>query len=75
LTVVLGIHPTPRTLPLHPMELFDGRRIVACTFGDFKGKTQLPLLVDQCMQGVITSFSLFLQTSNTSVWFILLKEN
>ncbi|KAK1669699.1 hypothetical protein QYE76_057858 [Lolium multiflorum] len=53
LTVILGIHPTPRTLPLHPMELFDGRRIVACTFGDFKGKTQLPLLVDQCMQGEV----------------------
>lgn len=53
LTVVLGIHPTPRMLPLHPMELFDGRRIVGCTFGDFKGKTQLPLLVNQCMQGEV----------------------
>ncbi|KAM3400085.1 hypothetical protein ACQJBY_005149 [Aegilops geniculata] len=53
LTVVLGIHPTPRMMPLHPMELFDGRRITGCTFGDFKGKSQLPLLVDQCMQGEV----------------------
>lgn len=52
LTVALGIHPTPRMLPLHPMELFDGRRITGCVFGDFKGKSQLPLLVDQCINGV-----------------------
>ncbi|CAK9170345.1 unnamed protein product [Ilex paraguariensis] len=51
LTVVLGVHPTPRMLPLHPMELFDGRRIVASVFGDFKGKTQLPHFVRECMQG------------------------
>lgn len=53
LTVVLGIHPTPRMMPLHPMELFDGRRIIGCVFGDFKGKSQLPLLVDQYMQGEV----------------------
>ncbi|KAJ9555747.1 hypothetical protein OSB04_010361 [Centaurea solstitialis] len=49
LTVVLGIHPTPRMLPLHPMELFDGRRITGSVFGGFKPKTQLPLLVHHCM--------------------------
>ncbi|KAK3001687.1 hypothetical protein RJ639_020413 [Escallonia herrerae] len=38
LTVVLGIHPTPRMLPLHPMELFDGRRITGSVFGDFQGE-------------------------------------
>jgi alcohol dehydrogenase len=27
LTVVLGIHATPKMMPLHPMELFDGHRI------------------------------------------------
>ncbi|KAF0930399.1 hypothetical protein E2562_032284 [Oryza meyeriana var. granulata] len=54
LTVVLGIHPTPRMLPLHPMELFDGRRITGCVFGDFKGKSQLPEIVDKCIQGVST---------------------
>uniref|UniRef100_A0A0D9XHX3 Enoyl reductase (ER) domain-containing protein n=1 Tax=Leersia perrieri TaxID=77586 RepID=A0A0D9XHX3_9ORYZ len=53
LTVVLGIHPTPRMLPLHPMELFDGRRITGCVFGDFKGKSQLPELVEKWMQGEI----------------------
>lgn len=52
MTVILGIHPTPRLLPLHPMELFDGRRIVASVFGDFKGKSQLPDFVDKYMNGV-----------------------
>ncbi|XP_010908128.1 alcohol dehydrogenase-like 4 [Elaeis guineensis] len=51
LTVILGIHPTPRLLPLHPMELFDGRRIVASVFGDFKGKSQLSDFVDKYMNG------------------------
>lgn len=59
LTVVLGIHPSPRMLPLHPMELFDGRRIVGSVFGDFKGKTQLPQFVHECMRGVSLSLSLF----------------
>ncbi|CAH9068692.1 unnamed protein product [Cuscuta europaea] len=53
LTVMLGIHPSPRMLPFHPMELFDGRRIVASVFGDFKGKSQLPNLVKRCMEGVV----------------------
>ncbi|CAN6283570.1 unnamed protein product [Urochloa humidicola] len=51
LTVVLGIHATPKMMPLHPMELFDGRQITACVFGDFKGKSQLPDIVDKCMSG------------------------
>ncbi|KAI4308009.1 hypothetical protein L6164_031128 [Bauhinia variegata] len=53
LTVVLGIHPSPRMLPIHPMELFDGRQIVASVFGGFKGKTQLPHFAKQCMHGVV----------------------
>ncbi|KAL5229770.1 hypothetical protein ABZP36_028546 [Zizania latifolia] len=53
LTVVLGIHATPRMLPLHPMELFNGRRITGCVFGDFKAKSQLPQLVDRCLQGEV----------------------
>ncbi|XP_020094885.1 alcohol dehydrogenase-like 3 [Ananas comosus] len=52
-TIVLGIHPSPRLLPLHPMELFDGRRITGCVFGDFKGKSQLPAIVDKCLTGEI----------------------
>jgi Zn-dependent alcohol dehydrogenase len=39
-------------LPLHPMELFDGRSISGTTFGDFKGKSQLPELAKACMNGV-----------------------
>ncbi|KAJ0035654.1 hypothetical protein Pint_25695 [Pistacia integerrima] len=31
-TVLLGIHGSPRMLPLHPMELFDGRRIIGNEF-------------------------------------------
>lgn len=53
LTVMLGIHPTPRMLPLHPMEMFDGRRLVGSTFGDFKGKTQLPHLAKECLCGAV----------------------
>ncbi|XP_019168626.1 PREDICTED: alcohol dehydrogenase-like 3 [Ipomoea nil] len=53
LTVILGIHTSPRMLSLHPMELFDGRRVVGSVFGDFKGKSQLPHFAKQCMQGVV----------------------
>nr|QCP80352.1 alcohol dehydrogenase 6 [Tanacetum cinerariifolium] len=49
-TVVLGIHPTPQMLPLHPMELFDGRTITGSVFGGFKGKSQLPIFAHQCIQ-------------------------
>ncbi|KAL5551505.1 hypothetical protein UlMin_001681 [Ulmus minor] len=52
-TVVLGIHPTPRMLPIHPMELFDGRVITGSVFGGFKGKTQLPMFAKDCMRGVV----------------------
>lgn len=53
LTVLLGIHPSPMLLPLHPMELFDGRQIVGSIFGGFRGKTQLPDLAKQCMCGIL----------------------
>ncbi|KAK1408189.1 hypothetical protein QVD17_39824 [Tagetes erecta] len=49
MTILLGIHPKPKTLPLHPMELFDGRTITGSVFGGFKGKTQLPDFVDHFM--------------------------
>nr|UTU35218.1 alcohol dehydrogenase like protein 2 [Saccharum hybrid cultivar ROC22] len=52
LTVMLGIHSTPKMVPLHPMELY-GRRIIGCVFGDFKGKSQLPDLVDKCVNGEV----------------------
>lgn len=50
LTVVLGIHPSPRLLPLHPMELFE-RKIVASVFGDFKPKSQLPDIINKWING------------------------
>ncbi|KAK2361075.1 alcohol dehydrogenase [Trifolium repens] len=53
LAVLLGIHSSPKLLPIHPMELFDGRRIEGSIFGGFKGKSQLPNLATECMQGVI----------------------
>ncbi|XP_010461095.1 PREDICTED: alcohol dehydrogenase-like 3 isoform X2 [Camelina sativa] len=51
-TVLVGIYPTPRTLPLHPMELFEGRKIAGSVFGGFKPKSQLPNFAQQCMEGV-----------------------
>jgi len=53
LTVLLGIHASPKLLPLHPMELFDGRKIEGSVFGGFKGKSQLPNLATECMKGVM----------------------
>ena len=55
LTVILGIHTSPKMLPLHSMELFTGRVIIASVFGGFKGKTQLPNFAKECMQGVSSS--------------------
>ncbi|PRQ16736.1 putative alcohol dehydrogenase [Rosa chinensis] len=52
-TVILGIHATPKMLPLHPMELFHGRGIIGSVFGGFKGKSQLPRFAKECMQGVV----------------------
>ncbi|XP_023534437.1 alcohol dehydrogenase-like 4 [Cucurbita pepo subsp. pepo] len=52
-TVMLGIHTTPEMLPLHPMELFDGRKVVASVFGGFKGRTQIPHFAKQCILGVV----------------------
>lgn len=53
LTVALGIHSSPKLLPIHPMELFDGRQIVGSVFGGFKGKSQLPHFASQCGKGVM----------------------
>ncbi|XP_015960945.1 alcohol dehydrogenase-like 4 [Arachis duranensis] len=53
LTVVLGIHSKPELLPIHPMELFNGRRMIGSVFGGFKGKTQLPHFANECMHGVV----------------------
>ncbi|CAN0840811.1 Alcohol dehydrogenase-like 3 [Linum grandiflorum] len=49
-TVLVGIYPTPQLLPIHPMELFDGRTITGTVFGDFRGKSQLQHLASRCLQ-------------------------
>ncbi|KAK4744894.1 hypothetical protein SAY87_011206 [Trapa incisa] len=53
LTLLLGVHTKPDTLPIHPMELFNGQRLVGCVFGGFKGKTQLSDFAAQCVQGAV----------------------
>lgn len=65
LTVVLGIHATPKMMPLHPMELFDGRRITGCVFGDVKGKSQLPGIVDKWINGVRQSHTALISAVNS----------
>lgn len=50
LTVLLGFDSSERRFGLLPMEMFMGRRIVASVFGGFKGKTQLPNLVEKCVK-------------------------
>ncbi|KAF5818769.1 putative alcohol dehydrogenase [Helianthus annuus] len=52
MTLILGIHPSPRMLTLHPMELFEGRTITGSVFGGFKRKTQLPLFVEHFMHAI-----------------------
>lgn len=52
-TVLVGIYATPQLLPLHPMELFDGRTITGTIFGHFKAKTHIPALVKDCITGVV----------------------
>ncbi|CAE5962143.1 unnamed protein product [Arabidopsis arenosa] len=52
-TVLLGVHASPQLLPIHPMELFQGRSITASVFGGFKPKTQLPFFITQCLQGLL----------------------
>ncbi|WCJ26654.1 Alcohol dehydrogenase [Euphorbia peplus] len=52
-TVLVGIYASPETLLLHPMELFDGRTITGTIFGNVKGKTDLPNLAKDCMNGVV----------------------
>ncbi|CAL1373720.1 unnamed protein product [Linum trigynum] len=49
-TVLVGIYASPQLLPLHPMELFDGRSITGTIFGGVKGKSQLHDLAHRCLQ-------------------------
>eukprot|EP00249_Psilotum_nudum_P010077 c22318_g1_i7 orf=235-717(-) len=48
-TILVGIEAASKKLSFNPMQFFDGREIKGSTFGDFKGRTQIPDLVDQCI--------------------------
>ncbi|KMZ74026.1 Alcohol dehydrogenase 2, putative, expressed [Zostera marina] len=52
-TVMIGIHTSPRLLPFHPMELFNGRRIVGSVFGGIKCKTHIPSIVKKYIDGTL----------------------
>ena len=54
---MLGVHTSPKMLPLHPMELFSGRKVVASVFGGFKGRTHMPHFAKQCIKGVTQELS------------------
>ncbi|CAL1386628.1 unnamed protein product [Linum trigynum] len=49
-TVLVGIYSTSQLLPLHPMELFDGRSITGTIFGGVRGKSQLHHIAHRCLQ-------------------------
>ncbi|GLJ39564.1 hypothetical protein SUGI_0808350 [Cryptomeria japonica] len=49
LTVLVGLDPSPRKISLTPLDLLYGRRIVGAILGRYKGKTQLPELVEKYM--------------------------
>ncbi|GLJ05280.1 hypothetical protein SUGI_0015240 [Cryptomeria japonica] len=46
LAIIVGVDQSGRKLSLLPIELLDGRRIDGTTFGGYKGKSQLPSLVE-----------------------------
>ncbi|KMZ74029.1 Alcohol dehydrogenase 2, putative, expressed [Zostera marina] len=52
-TVMIGIHTSPRFLPFHPMELFSGRKMVGSVFGGVKCKTHIPSIVKKCVNGTL----------------------
>eukprot|EP00249_Psilotum_nudum_P010078 c22318_g2_i1 orf=185-1336(-) len=48
--ILVGIESLLSVLSFNPMQFFDGRQISGTTFGDFKGKTHLPHLVDMYLR-------------------------
>ncbi|KAH7296604.1 hypothetical protein KP509_26G030300 [Ceratopteris richardii] len=52
-TVLIGIEVRPVTLGMHPMKLFHGKEIKGSTFGDFKGKSQIPDLLKMYSENVL----------------------
>ncbi|GLJ05282.1 hypothetical protein SUGI_0015260 [Cryptomeria japonica] len=49
LAIIVGVDQSGRRLSFFPPELLDGRRIDGTVFGGFKGKSQLPGLVEMYM--------------------------
>ncbi len=63
-SVIVGLVPSTEKVSFHPEELLFGRTWTSGLFGGFKGRTDLPLLVEKFLDGV-SSKSLS-DTSNQS---------
>lgn len=62
LAVLVGVDASGKKLSFLPTELLEGRRVVGSTLGGFKGKSELPGLVDMCVRNVciLHTYSSFL---------------
>jgi Zn-dependent alcohol dehydrogenase len=63
-SVIVGLVPSTEKVSFHPEELLFGRTWTSGLFGGFRGRTDLPLLVEKFLDGV-SSKSLS-DTSNQS---------
>lgn len=52
MAVILGLMDSTKTLSFHPGKLLWGRSWTSGLFGGYKGRSQLPELVDKCVGGV-----------------------
>ncbi len=57
-SVILGLAADNDKVTFHPSTLLYGRTWTSGLFGGYKGKTDLPGLVEKYMDGVICNFSL-----------------
>uniref|UniRef100_A9U4C5 Predicted protein n=1 Tax=Physcomitrium patens TaxID=3218 RepID=A9U4C5_PHYPA len=51
--VILGLMDSSKEISFHPSKLLWGKSWTSGLFGGFKGRSQLPDLVDKCVEGVI----------------------
>ncbi|KAH9542968.1 hypothetical protein CY35_13G037400 [Sphagnum magellanicum] len=52
-SVIVGLVPSTEKVSFHPEVLLFGRTWTSGLFGGFKGRTDLPLLVEKCLDGTI----------------------
>lgn len=50
--VILGLMDSSKEISFHPSKLLWGKSWTSGLFGGFKGRSQLPDLVDKCVEGV-----------------------